>query len=746
MDDWFKFGSKVGRFSVIKARHHGTGLQRFDAQDRRHKRRVILSCAKPDREAWASKFEELALARAALQFGPKVVGHGITHDGVFYVAEEAQDVQPLFVLPLAHGSICALMYSAGDELANFAEAGFLHGALDPTETFWLSNREPVIYGAGIRQILGVMDGAGVLGGEHTAPEIVEGKPWGERADVFGLCSCVGSLWRGKGKQDDFWSGLGALGETIKEGCLHDLDARPCWAVLNPPIADVMESEIKAIRRKGGAGDADDNKRFAQEIHEVWLAGRPSSETDSTAGSDKRPIDTTHSTAEVEEFEDWEIDHQTVVRSDEIETFICQPIGALETDLLRRAQASNADAATLKQLSAKRDEAKHKNIPRLVGAGVARDGWVYWVEAGTNTKSFRDWAKRGQNHFERGVRTVKAVCAYAEALAEGASFGVYHGDLVPDRDLLLSAVDDTPLVFGIGALQGFGLERSPTQNPYAAPERRAGEAFDFRADIYALGLILCEAIAGRAPRGDGVIRGLDRLDAFDRSLRQIISRAISRDPSDRFEKWVNFLDELENCLQDLERRMRTSAASVPMPRTAPTTAPAHTPTSWTPSSSDPTPPPAPQGPPAAEPDAARVLELVVNPANENTRRGPKGMEGEAIDRETLPSPLFVYPPPKAANEPSPASAKASRGPVWIASSVVLLAGVAASFAVLWSAGTPTLDSTPNTTQETQAFEAPIFRPTINTAEALRSTEKPRTKALEFEGVAYRFNERGECNEE
>lgn len=720
--DWFRWGSDVGRWIIIGARRHGSQLQRYTCFDRKGLKTGIITCAKPDRALWEAPFKLLANARMNLAIGPLVLGYGVTDDGVFYVVEEAVPVDEKWAQnPMHAASTVAFLYAAGAQLAEGAEAGFAHGALHPDETLCISNGEPVIFGIGIRQILGCTDGAGVLDSRFTAPEILHGLPWDERADVFSLCSIVGSFWRGPRAEERFKSQLGVIGDTIREGQEADVDARPCWAVFNP----VMEHWMGQIVQTWSDPERETKRdaTFIHELKEAWEDARESEQPTTKASSDTKHInakDRLVPRAGQELFEGWTFDTKDLVKVENIEATVCKPSGADDVDLLRRTQLSpeitlTAGKARVTEWMRKRWQVEHSNIPALVSGGVRDDGWAYWVEEGTDTKSFRDWVKRPKKALARRIRAVKAVVLCADALGECACVGVYHGDLVPDRDLLLSTVHDTPLVFGIGALQGFGLERSPTQNPYAAPERRAGEAFDHRADIYALGAILCEALTGRAPRGDGVIRGLDRRDPFDRSLWQIISRAISRDPSDRFEKWVDFLDELESCLQNLDARRLTPAASVAMPHTVPPTAAAQTPTSSSnPSSNDPTPRPAPPGLPTGN----------TTPANDSADLGPnaargddlsKALESVDLDRVTLPCVPFPATPQNN-------TARA----VWMASTFGLVAGLAASIALLWSR-VPELNSMADIPHDPPAFDAPMVWHPVNTAEPIRA---PETKGIGF----------------
>ena len=76
----------------------------------------------------------------------------------------------------------------------------------------------------------------------------------------------------------------------------------------------------------------------------------------------------------------------------------------------------------------------------------------------------------------------------------------------------------------------------------APEQREGMNVDHRADIYSLGIMLYETLAGEIPKG--VIDPLSRRIGTDKRLDQIVSRALSRQPDLRFQS----SNELKTAIQ------------------------------------------------------------------------------------------------------------------------------------------------------------------------------------------------------
>jgi len=117
------------------------------------------------------------------------------------------------------------------------------------------------------------------------------------------------------------------------------------------------------------------------------------------------------------------------------------------------------------------------------------------------------------HFTRIARRV------SDAIGAAHREGIVHRDLKPDNVFLLSN-SDWPAATGVKVLD-FGLAKllagnlvglagtvqgslvgSPT---YMSPEQCRGEPVDHRCDIYSLGCVLFELVAGRPPFIDSRVR-------------------------------------------------------------------------------------------------------------------------------------------------------------------------------------------------------------------------------------------------
>ncbi|MEO8841269.1 MAG: serine/threonine-protein kinase [Kofleriaceae bacterium] len=85
--------------------------------------------------------------------------------------------------------------------------------------------------------------------------------------------------------------------------------------------------------------------------------------------------------------------------------------------------------------------------------------------------------------------------------DGLALGIVHRDVTP-RNVMLSWSGEAKLTdFGIASLAGDAAAVIGTPG-YMAPEQARGEAIDPRADLYAIGMVLREALTGVRPRPGG----------------------------------------------------------------------------------------------------------------------------------------------------------------------------------------------------------------------------------------------------
>ena len=164
----------------------------------------------------------------------------------------------------------------------------------------------------------------------------------------------------------------------------------------------------------------------------------------------------------------------------------------------------------------------------------------------------------------------------------------HRDLKPEN--ILVRPDGQPVIIDFGLaltrkshrVTYANLTATPGTPEYMAPEQVEGQRGDARTDIYALGIILFEMLAGRPPyEGDNNLavmgqhlRGdAPRLDkeapGVSPSVAAIVARCLRRDPKDRYpdvRALVEALDHPETA--DLSLLERPSGSPGPPPSFAP----------------------------------------------------------------------------------------------------------------------------------------------------------------------------------
>ncbi len=204
---------------------------------------------------------------------------------------------------------------------------------------------------------------------------------------------------------------------------------------------------------------------------------------------------------------------------------------------------------------------HPHILSLYDSGEAQ-GFLYFVMPYVEGESLRDrLARDKQLPVSDAIRILREV---ADALAYAHARGVVHRDIKPGN-VLLSGRHAVVTDFGVAkALTAAGGDATTTIGialgtpQYMAPEQAMGEAdIDHRADIYALGILGYEMLAGRPPFDATTAQGILAAQVMTvpvnlqvarpglpAVLVDAVMRCLAKNPADRWQSAEELIGRLE----------------------------------------------------------------------------------------------------------------------------------------------------------------------------------------------------------
>jgi serine/threonine-protein kinase len=218
--------------------------------------------------------------------------------------------------------------------------------------------------------------------------------------------------------------------------------------------------------------------------------------------------------------------------------------------------------------------EHPNIVPVHELAIAPNGVPYFTMKLVQGVSLDRWLKDpsrslgSTDRIEDGIEILLKVC---DAIAYAHHRGVVHRDLKPDNIMVAG--------FGQVYLMDWGLARLTKTRPaskdgsqmeapgpcgtpdYMAPEQARGNPseMDERSDVFGLGAILYELVSGKVPYGKlrgaeavlkqariGAVVPIEQAAAgvgVSRTLRNIVAKATSPKPSDRYQSVLELQREL-----------------------------------------------------------------------------------------------------------------------------------------------------------------------------------------------------------
>jgi serine/threonine protein kinase len=193
---------------------------------------------------------------------------------------------------------------------------------------------------------------------------------------------------------------------------------------------------------------------------------------------------------------------------------------------------------------------HPHILPLFDSGDA-DGFLYYVMPNVEGRSLRDRIEHEPRlPIQEAVHIAQQV---ADALGYAHGQGIVHRDVKPEN-IMLQGGHALIADFGIGKAMSAVEEEMFTHAgvavgtpAYMSPEQAAGDAVDGRSDIYSLGCVLYEMLAGEQPFTGATAQAVIAKrfvqtpadvsalrDGVPRGVARAVHRALARAPIDRYD--------------------------------------------------------------------------------------------------------------------------------------------------------------------------------------------------------------------
>ncbi len=192
----------------------------------------------------------------------------------------------------------------------------------------------------------------------------------------------------------------------------------------------------------------------------------------------------------------------------------------------------------------------------------------------------DLMAAGPQPAERALRLAAQV---ADALAVAHAASIVHRDLKPSN--IMVPGPDRVKVVDFGLAKTAGPVRSDQETieavtgpgmivgtaPYMSPEQASGCVVDARSDLFSLGTILYEMLAGRKPfRGESVVSTIAAIlkdtpapiARVNPDVARVVARCLRKDPAERFQSAAELKAAIEACLVPRTEEDRPSIAVLP----------------------------------------------------------------------------------------------------------------------------------------------------------------------------------------
>jgi len=208
--------------------------------------------------------------------------------------------------------------------------------------------------------------------------------------------------------------------------------------------------------------------------------------------------------------------------------------------------------------------EHNNICTIYEIDETEDNQMFIAMAYYEGETLKKQIEKGPLELEKALDISVQI---AQGLAKAQGKGVVHRDIKASNVIVTNDGTVKILDFGLAKLAGTTrITRTGTTMgtaAYMSPEQVHGKGIDHRTDIWSLGVVLYEMLTGQLPfKGENeqaIIYSILNEEPepisslrtdVPRELEQIISKALVKDPKERYQHADEFLTEIQRMAKNL----------------------------------------------------------------------------------------------------------------------------------------------------------------------------------------------------
>jgi len=224
---------------------------------------------------------------------------------------------------------------------------------------------------------------------------------------------------------------------------------------------------------------------------------------------------------------------------------------------------------------------HPNVIQIYDFGQAEDGSLYLVMEKLQGQELKDEITRnGSMEVNRAIRLFAQIC---DGMAVAHAQNMIHRDLKPQNVMLVrdSRGNEQIKILDFGLARTMDSNRTALTEPgtvmgspqYMSPEQISGQEVTKASDIYAMGLIFYEMLAGTP-----AFTGKNASEIFKahltekpkplqpenapRELNEVVMRCLAKEPQDRFASVDKLMATLPQTLASTTMPYPAASAAVP----------------------------------------------------------------------------------------------------------------------------------------------------------------------------------------